>query len=87
MKIIILILALSLFSFSLESSEHSNGQPYPIGHPDKEVKFMICHYDSNTGNWVKITVPLSSILSHIEHGDKYSKEGVICDNSCEPLDV
>ncbi len=87
MKIFILILALSMFSFSLESSELSNGQPYPIGHPDKEVKFMICHYDSITGTWTKITVPLSLVLSHLEHGDKYNKEGVICDNSCEPLDV
>jgi len=87
MKKIILILVLSLFSFSLQSSEHSNDLPYPIGHPDEEVKFMICHYDSITGNWTKIIVSLSSVLSHIEHGDKYNKEGVICDSSCEPLDV
>jgi len=87
MKKNILILALSLISFSLQSSEHSNELPYPIGHPDEEVKFMICHYDIITGNWTKITVPLGSVLSHLEHGDKYKKEGVICDSSCKPLDV
>ena len=87
MKKLILILALSLFSFSLQSSENSNDLPYPLGHPDDEIKFIICHYNSNTGNWTKITVPLSSVLSHLEHGDMYKKEGVICDSSCEPLDV
>ena len=76
MKTTILILALCCFSFSLESSTHS--EELPLEQPTEIITFTVHHYTGIGSEYVVLELPSEAAWVHLFHGD------YVCLPPCRP---
>jgi len=76
MKTTILILALFFFSFSLESSTHSEG--LALEQPAEVLTFTVHHYTGTGSEYIVLELPIEAATAHLLHGDDF------CLPPCQP---